>query len=176
MNDSEKDLLMRMGVCLLLVQQAESLLRFCLTFVLQKQSPLTLELIESQKEAEKKKTLGFFLIELRKRADLDDRFDSMLSDFLTRRNQFVHNITDLEGWDRSTEAGQLVARNFIDTLTRQAIEISNTLTGLVMTWQKQTGFDVPVPKELEEIVGKYRDQVDSIFFEKSPDFTSKSRH
>jgi len=166
MNDSEKDLLMRMGACLLLVQQTESILRFCLTFVLQKQSPLTLEVLENQRSAERKKTLGYFLTELRKRADLDEGFDLLLSDFLTRRNQFVHNITELEGWDRSTESGRKVALNFVNILTRQAVKISQILSGLMMAWQEQAGLDVPTSKEMEDLAGKYRDHVDSIFFEK----------
>lgn len=61
----------------MLAQSAERVIKLCMTCVLQKSSPLTLESPEQQKKAEGNRTLGYFLAELRKRADLDPGFDAL---------------------------------------------------------------------------------------------------
>jgi hypothetical protein len=75
MDPERADVLMRIGAALLMMQSAERGLRFCLTFVFQKSSPLTLEMLQTQEEEERKKTMGYFLRELRQRVELDDTFD-----------------------------------------------------------------------------------------------------
>ena len=62
---------------------------------------------------ERKKTIGYFLTELRKRADLHDQFDQKLRDFLDHRNTFIHNLHDVPGWNLETQGGKDVARQFI---------------------------------------------------------------
>jgi hypothetical protein len=66
---------------------------------LQKSSPITAEQIIAQSNAEQKKTLGYFLAELRKRVDLDVHFDRTLAEFLRRRNLLAHHLSDLLGWN-----------------------------------------------------------------------------
>jgi hypothetical protein len=68
------DLMVRVGTTLLNVQITERALRFITSFVLQKSSPITAEQIIAKSNAEQKKTLGYFLAELRKRVDLDVHF------------------------------------------------------------------------------------------------------
>jgi hypothetical protein len=92
------DLMVRVGTTLLNVQITERALRFITTFVLQKSSPITAEQIIAQSNAEQKKTLGYFLAELRKRVDLDVHFDRTFAEFLRRRNLLAHHLSDLPGW------------------------------------------------------------------------------
>src|SRR5581483_11635890 len=92
MTAQQKDTLAAIAVALLLAQTAERVIKLCMTFVLQKASPLTLELLEHQERAERRKTLGYFLSELRKRADLSPGFDVLLEDFLEKRNILVHEF------------------------------------------------------------------------------------
>lgn len=87
------DLMVRVGTTLLNVQITERALRFITTFVLQKSSPITAEQIIAQSNAEQKKTLGYFLAELRKRVDLDVHFDRTFAEFLRRRNLLAHTDT-----------------------------------------------------------------------------------
>src|SRR6266478_866662 len=67
----EKKLLEAIGLALLSIQAAEKMITFCLTFVIQKNSPLTLESLERQESEERKKTLGYFLGQLRERAGVN---------------------------------------------------------------------------------------------------------
>ena len=64
-----RDVLMAMGIAVLMLQTTEKVIRLCMTLVLQKRAPLTLEALQEQEETERNKTLGYFLAELRKRAD-----------------------------------------------------------------------------------------------------------
>jgi len=94
--DNQKEVLAAMGVALIMLQAAEKLIRLCLTFVIQKSDSLTLDLLIDQEEAERKKTLGYFLTELHKRADIHEEFDALLSDFLKNRNDFVHDLSRVQ--------------------------------------------------------------------------------
>jgi hypothetical protein len=63
------------------------------------------EQIIAQSNTEQKKTLGYFLAELRKRVDLDVHFDRTLAEFLRRRNLLAHHLSDLPGWNTDTAHG-----------------------------------------------------------------------
>jgi hypothetical protein len=89
----QKEVLEAMGVALFMLQSAEKVIRLCTTFVLQKSSPLTLDLLQQQEESERAKTLGYFLSELRKRVSVHESFDSLLTDFLNNRNDFIHDLS-----------------------------------------------------------------------------------
>ena len=116
---------------LLNVQITERALRFIATFVLQKSSPITAEQIIAQSNAEQKKTLGYFLAELRKRVDLDVHFDRTLAEFLRRRNLLAHHLSDLPGWNTDTAHGIYIGRRFINELDQINNEVLKVFTGLV---------------------------------------------
>ncbi len=169
MNAEQKDVLMRIGAALVFVQSAEQVIRLCMIFVLQKDSPLTIEKLEKQTREERKKTLGYFLGELRKRADLDESFDALLEEFLEERNILVHNVDDVPGWNLQTTEGRKIASAFVDGFIRKTVEILKVFAGLIRSWQEQTNFDVSVPTAEEffaEIDTDYKSLVDDIFFEK----------
>jgi hypothetical protein len=98
------------------IQVTERVLRLVTTFVLQKSNSVTAETLLDQVESDRRKTLGYFLSELRKRADLDQHFDSTLAEFLSHRNTLVHHLSDLPGWDTETLGGIYVGRKFINEL------------------------------------------------------------
>jgi hypothetical protein len=125
------DLMVRVGTTLLNVQITERALRFITTFVLQKSSPITAEQIIAQSNAEQKKTLGYFLAELRKRVDLDVHFDRTLAEFLGRRNLLAHHLSDLPGWNTDTAHGIYIGRRFINELDQINNEVLKVFTGLV---------------------------------------------
>ena len=169
MNDEQKDVLMRMGAALVLVQSTEQLIRLCMTYVLQKDSPLTIEKYEKQTREERKKTLGYFLGELRKRADLDEHFDALLETFLEERNILVHSVDDIPGWNLSTLEGCNIAGAFVDRFIRKTIEVHKVFLGLMRAWQEESKIDTPLPlgcKFFAEIDADYKTRVDDLFFEK----------
>lgn len=162
------DVLARMGGALVLAQAAEKALRLIMTFVLQKNPPLTIDNWSDRIETEERRTFGQFLSELKKRAGVDEGFDKLLTDFVTNRNRLVHDTDKIEGWDLSSEDGRKVAVLFLSRLSRQSFEIIKVLTGLTLRWQHRADLNVPVPDDdiFREIEEKYAPLVDEIFFEK----------
>jgi hypothetical protein len=165
------DLMARIGAALLSVQVTERALRLITTFVLQKSSPITAEQLIAQTNAEQTKTLGYFLAELRKRADLDVHFDRKLAEFMRRRNLLAHNLSDLPGWNTDTAHGIYIGRCFINELLQMNNEVLKVFTGLIRAWQLQGDQALPdVPEEFFEMIDeKYVPLIDSLFFAKEPE-------
>jgi hypothetical protein len=169
MTPGEKNVLTHIGVALLLVQTAERVIHSCLTLPLSGEAGVTLEALEAQSEDARKKTLGYFLKELRKRVDLDDSFDATLGDFLDKRNILVHRVEDAPGWDLSNEEGRANALQFIDGLIRSAGHIIKVFVGLMRAWAEQVNINVDVSEYqafFDEIDRRYKPMVNMIFFEK----------
>jgi hypothetical protein len=153
------------GTALLNVQVTERALRLVTTVVLQKSSPITTEQLIAQTNVEQKKTLGYFLRELRKRVDLDVHFDRTLAEFLRRRNILAHNLSDLPGWNTDTVHGIYIGRYFINELIQMNTEVLKVFTALVRAWQAQAGLAIldDVSEGFEEIDKKYVPLIDDLF-------------
>jgi hypothetical protein len=165
------DLLARIGAALLSVQTTERALRLITTFVFQKSGTLTAERLIAQTNAEQKKTLGFFLAELLKRADLDVHFNGTLAEFLRRRNLLAHNLSDLPGWNTDTVHGIYIGRRFINELLEMNNEVLKVFTALIRAWQAQRDdktLDVPGHPFFEEVDATYVPLVDRLFSAKEP--------
>ena len=160
-----------MGMTLMFLQTTEKAINFCMTFVFQRESPLTLEKLEKQEMEEQKKTLGYFLAELRKRADLDPKFEQMLRDFLDHRNIFIHKLSDVQGWDLSTPDGRQVAEQFIGKLVGLTQKVFYIFVGFIRAWQKKVDLDTPIPPGSEEFLAEvdrvYAPLIDDLVFKKS---------
>jgi hypothetical protein len=165
------DLLARIGAALLSVQTTERALHLVTTFVIQKPGTITAEQLIAQSNAAQKKTLGYFLAELRKRVDLDVHFDGTLCEFLRRRNLLAHNLSDLPGWNTDTVHGIYIGRCFINELLEMNGEVLKVFAALLRAWQAQRGdktFDVPGHPFFEEVDTRYVPLVDSLLFAKEP--------
>jgi len=77
-----------------------------------------------------KKTLGYFLRELRENTPIRKDFDKILSDFLTARNTFVHKLSSIPDFSLKDEAGIKAGLNFVRTVNKQAVHIRNVLLAL----------------------------------------------
>lgn len=135
----------RMGQTLIWVQDVERTLRFVLTFVIQKGDGLTLERLEAQTEAERKKTIGYFLDQMRRRVAIHPKVNDYLSTFLTLRNRFAHDVSSVPGWDMETEDGLKAANDFLTDLGGHSLWVYFWLAGIVRGWSLEvgmkTGFD-----------------------------------
>ena len=170
MTPPQRDVLVAIGVALLMIQTTERVIKLCMTFVLQRSNPLTLETLERQKKEERKKTLGYFLSELRKRTDLDDKFDALLEQFLEKRNVLVHDFGERDEFSLNTPAGLAGANEFIRDLIQITEEVLKVFVGLVLAWQEQTGIgpeNVKGQSFFEEIEAAYKPLVNEVFFRKS---------
>lgn len=170
MTPDQKDLLAELGGTLLMIQTTERVLRLCMTFVLPKASPVTLELLRAQEKAERKSTLGYFLGELRKRVDVDPQLDRLLDEFLERRNMLVHRFSDVDGYSYETGPGIAAGRAFIHETLRSTETVLMIFIGLVRAWQEQVGMDVGhIEKHpyFEEIDATYKNLAADLFFKKA---------
>ena len=122
---SELTTLSLIGVCLLSVQQAERVLAGAVEHVLDRPD---LKLME-QTEIERKQTLGDFIRRLKKRVKIERTLKDKLYCFLNLKNTFVHNLSEVPGWDLKTERGRKVAWTFLMEL----IFISQATTALFGT-------------------------------------------
>lgn len=170
MTAQQKDTLATIAVALLLAQTAERVIKLCMTFVLQKASPLTFELLEHQERAERRKTLGYFLSELRKRADLSPGFDVLLEDFLEKRNILVHEFGGRDEYSLNSQEGLAGANAFLQDMIRKTEEVLKVFIGLVRAWQEQTGIGPGATNGepfFDEIEAVYKPLVNEVFYRKT---------
>lgn len=165
----QQDVLLAMGVAVLHMQITEKVIRLCMTLVLPKETPLTFEALEKKNKSERNKTLGYFLSELRQRADIHDGFDALLEEFLKNRNDFVHDLSRVPGWQLGSREQTAKARKFVHQLIEQSDAIVKVFLGLISAWEAQVGMpkhSTPSDAFFDEIETVYKPLVDQIFFAK----------
>ena len=169
MDEEEREILAHIGLAVLAAQTVETLLRLCMTVVFQKNSPLTLEGLEQQERGERKRTIGYFINELRKRADLDDNLASMLEAFLEHRNTLVHSFNEIPGGNLDTPAGRRIVEEFLDNFSNECDVMIKVFSGAVLAWQEQigwTGTRRPDGQLFDEIEARYKPIVHHLFTKK----------
>lgn len=157
--DEQQELLVRTGLALCQLQTAEKIINSVLTFVIQKDSPLTLEKLTTLQEKERTATLGYFIKQLKKRVDIEPTFEAFLDDFLKTRNEFIHEFFSKEGWDFQTPEGRLQMRPFLDDLLVMTDKILKVFMGIFRAWQKQVGLNVDTDGQLEN----FAEHIDQIY-------------
>lgn len=160
------------GTCLLLVQTVERVIAFTLTFVLQRPNMTVRQLLE-QAEKERTRTIGFFLRELRRRADIRPDFDQVLVEFLEKRNTFVHDLSEVPGWDLTSPEGCSVAKQFLLRFFNISADVLVVIGAFARQWAKQANIrveldDHPILRAIDETYGPL---VDQIFSEKTGENT-----
>jgi len=161
-----QDVLLAMGVATLMLQTTEKVIRLCMTLVLQKHAPLTLEALQEQEESERNKTLGYFLAELRKRADIHEGFDVLLKDFLKNRNDFIHDLSRVPDWGLGSPTQTAKANQYVHQLIQQSERVLKVFLGLVGAWQDQIGMpqsSIPNHAWFAEIETIYKPLANHVF-------------
>jgi hypothetical protein len=148
----KQEIYMLIGQVILISQIAEQALKACMTFVIQDDDPLTLEKLKSQDQQEKRKTLGYFISKLRRKAEVDVDLDGLLSEYLEKRNLLVHNVEAIPEWNLKSQAGRRVAKQFIERLGYLASETMMIFPGFLRAWQVESLPDVSMPLESERLL------------------------
>lgn len=160
------DIYSLMGFTLEYIQVVEKTIKTITTYVFQEDGDLTLEKLKLIERNEQKKALGYFFGKLKERVELDPSVENLLSDFLSRRNDFIHNQYKVPGWDLHSSEGQVVAKKFTITLLRQAQVINEIFISLIFKWQEQIGINLDVSDDsesIEKIYVTYKPQIDLWF-------------
>lgn len=132
----------RLGETLIAIQDFEDSLRILLTFVIQKPGQaLTLETLTAQQEAERTKTIGYFLAQLRNRIAIHPEVDEVFTTFLRMRNTFTHKLKSVEGWNTTTPEGLMIANAFITDVQSRAYWLYFWLAGIIRDWSQQVGME-----------------------------------
>ena len=167
----QSEALAALGATLLLVQSAEHMIKFCMQLVLQRDGEgLTYEILKDQERAEAKKTLGYFLVQLRQRVELAPEFDEQLREFLELRNTLAHNLADVPGVGFSKPHELPAAKAWCLRLAGLANHVLNVFAGLARAWQRQVGLpDLMGDHEVfQKIDAEFSPLVDQMFTAKDP--------
>jgi hypothetical protein len=167
----QKDALAAIGGALLIVQMAERMIKFCMHYVLQEgEGGLSYEKLKSLQAEEAKRTLGYFLAQLRRRVDVEASFDDQLREFLTLRNDLAHNLGDVPGVGFKDLKELEFAIEWAGRLSGLALHVHNVFMGLARTWQHQIGMrdDFANNEFFREIDTRFKPLVDQTFSAKSP--------
>ncbi len=109
--------------------------------VLRKNGVNNLDTILAQNAEEANKTLGYFLSKLRMRASIEEGFDNNLKEFLKLRNQFMHDLSEVEGLGFQTAEGLAAANKYILRVASLAAYVLKIFMGLLRVWQEQIGME-----------------------------------
>lgn len=139
LTEAQRDILRQVGLTLFSVQGIEQTLRFVLNFVFPRDAAASLKDLLDGSNEDRRKTLGSFIHELRKRATVDPEFEKMLLKFLECRNRFVHHIFHERGFGMGDEAGIRAVQGFLDSFSYEQWIIGATLMGYVRLWGESMG-------------------------------------
>jgi hypothetical protein len=141
-------ILARMGEVLVQIQMTERVLKICINYFVPGLDVSWESLLDNQHKTEKW-TLGAFLNELRKRRDIDAGFDDVLRSLLKDRNDFIHNIFSVPGFEISADAQPDKAMEFLNTLSQRAQHVRNVLRGYVDLIAEALGLTETASKPLD---------------------------
>jgi hypothetical protein len=105
--------------------------------------------------------LGPFLTELRKRAELHADVDQLLTNFLMRRNEFIHHITKPEGWTLTTPEGLEVIGKQLRELHKSSKEVRTIFTALLYAWKVQDELE-PTVEDMEKFIEQINSETGNI--------------
>lgn len=136
------------GVALIGCQIAENHMRRLLDYGLSERKKQTERALG---RAPDKRTLGAFVIAIRKRVKLDSTFDSFLGSFLERRNRFVHRFTEEPFFSLRDTEKFAETYLFVRTLRMDAVKLVRILTPALNRWmESQT--DPNLAQDIESLL------------------------
>jgi hypothetical protein len=163
-----QEVLATIGGTLLMVQSAEKAVQGCMRWTLPREGITTLEDLQRQTGEEAKKTLGYFLGQLRRRASLDEQFDAELKEFLDKRNTFARDLASVTDLSLDAPGGLDAVVNFVSRLAWLSDHVTKIFIGLMRLWQEQVGMrdDFADNEFFQQIDKEYRPLAEKTFFKK----------
>jgi hypothetical protein len=146
-DESWESLKAAIGGALINCQGAERLIVVCLSYLFPNDEPVpSIETLQ-------RKMLGKLIGELRKRVEPgDERFETLLSDFLEHRNTLVHDLGRIKGHDDfSTPEGIAAVKDFASKTTYEAGLVSMILISLIDSWTEHIGIREKLRAEKPDI-------------------------
>lgn len=130
--EAQRDLCALIGLTLVELQGVEKLLRSCIGLVFQDADGNPLADLRNPKS--RRKTMGQFMTILRQKSSIDPTFDEVLSNFLDRRNQFIHDLLGNKLFRLTSPNGRQHVRLFIDRLRSETDLVGKFMMGALMGW------------------------------------------
>lgn len=127
------------GTLVVVGQTAERLLDMILTFVIQDGEKLTLKRLIDVEKKHRRKTLGYFIREMKMRAEFDESIEDAFERFLENRNTLVHRFDKVRGHQLKTGQDLEAVGVFLSQLSNDTMTVITFCTALVHAWSEQTG-------------------------------------
>ena len=127
------------GVLVVTTQTVERMLNMLLTFVLQNGVPLSYSRLMELNSKHRRRTLGYFIREMQKRATFQDDIDSVLERFLESRNSLIHRFDDIPGSALESDDDRKELRSFLAQLAADTETLMAFCAALIQVWSKEIG-------------------------------------
>ena len=127
------------GMLVVTTQHIERMLNMILTFVIQDGTPLSYSRLMELDSKHRKKTLGYFIREMQRRAAFHDSIDSVLERFLEARNSLIHRFNEIPGSALESDDDRVKLRNFLAQLTDDTQALMVFCSSIIQVWVKETG-------------------------------------
>lgn len=137
--DAEDDIYLNIGMIVLESQSVEKFLKYILTMVLQDGTPVTYARILELDELYDKKTLGYFIAEMKERAKFTEDLEPILDRFLMNRNKLIHRFAEIDGHTMSTEIDIAKVHSFLDQLSQDIMFLLKFFAAWILEWRKRNG-------------------------------------
>jgi hypothetical protein len=133
----------RIGLLLVLLQNAEHAINACLKWVFthdrfgEEDEGNLLDQLSNLKEFQRKKTLGELHRALRKRVDVRQEFETYFAKFVDDRNRFVHRLFLEPEFSVNDPKDIPRIRQFVDTLTNQTMTLIALFNAYIRVWAEE---------------------------------------
>lgn len=130
------ELTSNMGVTLLKIQNAERVLKQCITWV-GADPDMTLQGLEAREEKLSKRTIGQLIELFRKKVEFKNGYEEGLETFLKNRNKFAHDFLSVPGIGIKSETEIAAGIDFLRELANQADLATKVFSGMNQMLLKQ---------------------------------------
>lgn len=152
-------------------QGIETLLILCMGMIFEDSNGQTLEDLTNPKT--QKRTIGQFFDKIKKKMDIDPKFEELFQLFLEHRNTLVHDLTKDGGRNFHTADGRKNIENFLQMLIDLNDTMTKILTGVVMRWTEPEKYADLSRVKTRHKLGTLLGDAEQIFAPHSPTLIKK---
>jgi hypothetical protein len=137
MDEEKKRILTWIGALIVGIQGTERIVDLVMTYVFQGKQKVTVQILERLEAQRQSRTLGRLVKVMQDRVGIHPAFDKLLENFVEHRNQLMHRLDDIPGWDLDTEDGRKIAWNFLHQLYKETHAVMQIFISFLIAWEKQ---------------------------------------